>query len=125
MAFLHNGNLNPTIIFSFYPCNRDSVFLEGLKEGESIQSEDPYFFQNANGYLAIDDRFTSFKIMRSGKLIQSINLSWDKICTVQTETAPKIVAQTHQGSTGISSLMVLSAGIVVVLITQRFFRARK
>ncbi|MGB7594617.1 MAG: hypothetical protein WBL80_03525 [Erysipelotrichaceae bacterium] len=125
MAFLHNGNLNPTTIFSFYPCIRDSVYLEGLKEGDTIQSENPYFFQNANGYLAIDDRFTSFKIMRDGKLIQSINLSWNKLCATETSVTPNSSVQTRQASTGISSLMVLSVGILVVVVTRRFFRARK
>jgi len=126
MAFLHNGNLIPTTVFSFYPCDRDSVYLEGLREGESIQSEDPYFFQNANGYLAIDDRFKSLQITRSNAVIQSINLRWNKTCTnEQTEMNENIVQATNLGNVGFSSMMVFTAGIAVIVITKRFFHAHK
>lgn len=129
MAYLHNGDLKPTTIFSFYPCIHDSVYLEGLKEGEIIQSSNPFFFQNANGYLAIDDRFTSMQIAKDGIVVQIINLTWDKTCTTQSETHP-IIAGNGAGNQpqlnyGYSSMMVLSAGMLVIIIARRFFRAHK
>jgi hypothetical protein len=125
MAYLHNGNQNPTTVFSFYPCISDSVYLEGLKEGESIQSKEPYFFQNANGYLAIDDRFTSFTISRNGETIQSISLRWNKTCTSQTETQAIIKPEQTPMNPGFSSMMVLSAGILAIVAARRFFHAHK
>ena len=125
MAYLHNGNQNPTTVFSFYPCVRDFVYLEGLKEGESIQSSEPYFFQNANGYLAIDDRFTSFTITGNGETIQSINLNWNKTCSSRTETQVIVKPEPTPLHTGYSSMMVLSAGILAIIVARRFFHAHK
>jgi hypothetical protein len=129
MAYLHKGDLKQTTIFSFDACLRDSVFLLGMQEGESIQSINPYFFQNADGYLAIDDRFTSLRIVKNGELVQTIDISWEKSCTIQTEILPtnKDYAQGDGPlfQIGFGSILVLSAGMLVVMISRRFQNAKK
>ena len=131
MAYLHNGNFQPTTVFSFYPCGNDSIYLEGLKEGELILSETPYFYQNANGFLAIDDRFTSFIITKNEKSIQTINLEWKNSCMEKTQVVPivpvvpGVKADPIPSGAGWNALMVLSIGIVTIILARRFFREHR
>lgn len=125
MAFLHKGDLKPTTIFTFYPCVRDAVYLEGLKEGESITSIQPFFYQNANGYLAIDDRFVSLQITRNDQVIKTMDLSWNTQCSSQTQTIQKNIAYPVYYHYGFGAMMVLSAGMVTILIARRFFREKQ
>jgi hypothetical protein len=128
MAFLHIGDQKQTTIFSFNSCRRDFVFLEGLTEGETIRSTVPYFFQNANGYLAIDDRFTTLQVIKNSNVVQTINITWNRTCAIQAEieTSGQNAAQEHQASFrfGIDPMMVLLAGIMVIAISRRFFNAK-
>lgn len=125
MAYLHNGNDQPTTTFSFYPCGNDSVYLEGLLEGESILSETPYFYQNANGYLAIDDRFMSLIITKNGNKLRTINLDWNNSCIDKTLVAPAINVDQHASSIGLNSLMVVSVGILTIILARRLFREHR
>ncbi len=121
MAFLHNGNLKPTTLFSVYPCNRDSVYLEGLKEGESLLSNNPYYFQDANGYVAIDDRFSTFFILSHGKTVQTLHLSWNSICATESEIVPTTLIDTQLMNSGFGLFSVLSVCVLTFILARRYF----
>jgi hypothetical protein len=70
-----------TTSFQYGSCGNSQVYLNGLKEGESLVSEYPFYIQNSNGILAgIDQRFTSFKLMKNSEVLSTVQLSWSNNC---------------------------------------------
>jgi hypothetical protein len=125
MAFLHNGSLLPTTVFSFYPCNVDSIFLAGMREGDTLISIRPEFFQNANGYVAIDDRFTSLQVMRDGIAVQILNLTWHTDCVSQVLDTSDPPFVSDRNTYGFGWILVIGAGVLTIAILRRFFNGNR
>jgi hypothetical protein len=125
MAFLHKGDLLPTSVFNFYPCDVDAIFLAGLKEGDVLISMRPEFFQNANGYLAIDDRFTSLQILRKGIPVQTMNLTWNTQCGSKVLETYVPIAVAENNMDGIGWIFVLGAGILTIAFFGRFIHGNR
>jgi hypothetical protein len=82
---LTNQNSEETTSFNYGSCGVSRVYINGLKEGELLVSEDPFYIQNTNGVLAgIDQRFTSFKLVKDEKVINTIQLNWKNNCVETT-----------------------------------------
>lgn len=78
---LTNQNAEETTSFNYGSCGYSQVYLSGLKEGELLVSDVPFYIQNTNGILAgIDQRFTSFKLIKGEEVMDTIQLSWKSNC---------------------------------------------
>lgn len=123
MAYLHTGDYQATTGFSYYPCETDSVFIIGLQPDEMILSTDPFFQQNADGYLAIDDRFSTLYIMKNGVSTRRFDLRWETGCATEAKVEQSPVQ--HLGQTFPSQpwLAIVAAGILTILVARRVFRA--
>lgn len=124
MAYLHTGDYQATTSFSYYPCETESVYIAGLKSDEVLLSSSPYFQQNADGYLAIDDRFTKLYILKNGMLSQRLDLQWKTGCTTLAieEQAPSQLIEKSLPSQ--PWLAVIAMGILTILVARMVFHEK-
>ncbi len=87
---LSNQNSEETTSFNYGSCGISRVYLNGLKEGELLVSDDPFYIQNTNGVLAgIDQRFTTFNLVKDEKVMTTIQLNWRSNCV---ETSSELLS---------------------------------
>ncbi|MHC1736177.1 MAG: hypothetical protein AB9921_10960 [Erysipelotrichaceae bacterium] len=124
MAYLHTGDNQATTSFSYYPCETESVYITGLKSDEMLLSSSPYFQQNADGYLAIDDRFMTLYIMKDGSLTQRFDLQWKTGCATQSIVEQTPGQQLKQSFPSQPWLTVIAAGILTILVARMVFHEK-
>ncbi len=125
MAYLHTGDYQATTSFSYYPCETDSLFVIGLQSDETILSADPFYQQNADGYLAIDDRFSTLYILKNGVLTQRFDLQWKTGCATEAIVEQTPDLQLERTFPSQPWLTVIAAGILTILVARRVFHAEK
>lgn len=82
-----NQDYVETTTFTYGNCGYSRVYLSGLKEGESVVSEEPFLIQNVNGVIAgLDERFDSLKLIKNQEVLQTIQLNWTNSCSEQSDT---------------------------------------
>lgn len=115
-----NQDYVETTEFTYGNCGYSRVYLSGLKEGESIISEDPFLIQNVNGVIAgIDERFTSLKLVKNQEVIQTIRLNWTNSCQETVNTVLSIVSNRQRSyieALGIPTLLVIVSLSFALLI---------
>jgi len=118
---IKNQNSEETTSFNYGNCGYSQVYLSGLKEGELLISDVPFYIQNTNGVLAgIDQRFTSFKLVRDDVVMDTIQLSWKGNCVenkgelLSINTA--ISQKTWVEIAGLPSLLVILSVSFIYLI---------
>ena len=85
---LTDQNHESNLVFTFGNCGFSRVYLEGLKEGELLVSDQPFLIQNTNGIIpGIDERFTIFKRMKNNQVLETIQVQWRNSCIETTEVA--------------------------------------
>lgn len=120
-----NQDFIETTEFTYGDCGTSRVYLSGLKEGESVVSEDPFLIQNVNGVIAgIDQRFGTLNLVKNDQVVESIQLSWTNSCKENTQSI--ISATSFSGKNiidllGIPTLLVIFSFGFALLI----FRIRK
>lgn len=127
MAYLHNGDNIATTVFSAYPCQRDEVYVAGLNEGDLLISSKPEFLQNANGYVAIDDRYVELQWIRNGTLAKEFHITWKNDCDivaqeVQNNSIPTEIADRPFD---LLAMTVFAFGCFVIIATKKVFYAKK
>lgn len=128
MTYLHSGDEKATETFEFYPCRLDKIYISGLRNGDFLLSENPYYFQNQNGrVVGIDTRFTEFSVFDTNQtLINTLSINW-KINCVQEGMKQDIVIQnpkTHP-SIEFNLLFGIVFSIYLVLTVLRVIIKRK
>ncbi len=115
-----NQDYVETTEFTYGNCGYSRVYLSGLKEGESVISEDPFLIQNVNGVIAgIDERFTSLKLVKNQEVIQTIRLNWTNSCQETANTVLSIVSNRQRSyieALGIPTLLVIVSVSFALLI---------
>jgi hypothetical protein len=110
-----------TTSFQYGSCGNSQVYLNGLKEGEVLVSEYPFYIQNSNGVLAgVDQRFTTFKLVKNTEVISTVQLSWSNNCVNKTSEllsyeigiSPQSLIQTY----GIPTLLAILSISFIYLI---------
>ena len=100
MTYLHDGDERAITTFEFYPCRSDKIYISGLRNGDYIQSEKPYYFQNQNGrVVGIDTRFNEFKVFDTNQtLINKLFINWKVDCVqeVSKEKTDIQISNNHQ-----------------------------
>lgn len=125
MAYLHTGDNTATTSFSYYPCETDSIFIIGLQSDETVLSTDPFFQQNADGYLAIDDRFSTLYIMKKGVLTKRFDLRWETGCATEA-ILEQVPGQHLERSLPTQPwLTIIAAGVLTILLARKVFHAEK
>lgn len=82
---IQNYETLPELLYG--DCGFSQVYLQGLKEGELIVSDQPFLIQNSNGLLVgIDQRFTQLKHVKNNTTIDTVQLHWKESCNSQTES---------------------------------------
>jgi len=128
MTYFHDGDEKATVTFQFYPCRSDKIYISGLINGDYMQSEEPYYFQNQNGrVVGIDTRFTEFKVFDTNQtLINTLYIDW-KVDCVQEMTKEKI--ETPNSNYLQTDLFSILFGIVfficLILVVLRVINKRK
>lgn len=77
-------------------CLNETIFIDGLKEGEKLVSLDPFILFNSNGpAIGIDSRFTQFQLLNSkGEVLAYRHLNWT--CDVrETSIKPSTVEKSN------------------------------
>jgi len=83
-----NQDYVETTSFTYGNCGFSRVYLSGLKEGESVISEEPFLIQNVNGIIAgIDQRFSTLKHVKDQEIIETVHLNWTNSCKETSNTA--------------------------------------
>jgi hypothetical protein len=115
-----NQDYVETTEFSYGECGFSRVYLNGLKEGESVISDNPFLIQNVNGIIAgIDQRFSTLKHVRNQEVIETVHLNWTNSCSETANTALSISAFRQRNLVdylGIPTLLViLSLGFALLI----------
>lgn len=90
MVILMNEENEETTEFEFNECKKEIVRVQGLGDGDYLMSEDPYYFQDENGYLiGLDNSFNELIIMNEqDEVIQTIKIDWITQCSNSIECSP-------------------------------------
>ncbi len=127
MAYFHEGDFKAKTTFDFYPCQSTKLYLSGLRNGDFVRSETPYYFQNQDGrVVGIDTRFTEFKVFDVNQnIINALSINWKVDCGKEvSESKTEILGinnQTDHSRYQLSGIML----ICFVLIAIWLFMKRK
>lgn len=115
-----NQDYVETTSFTYGNCGFSRVYLSGLKEGESVVSEDPFLIQNVNGIIAgIDQRFSTLKHVKNQEVIETVHLNWTNSCQETTNTALSVLPYRQSGfidALGIPTMLVIiSLGFALLI----------
>jgi len=117
-----NQDFVETTEFSYGNCGFSRVYLSGLKEGESVISENPFLIQNVNGIIAgIDQRFSTLKHLRNQEVIEIVHLNWTNSCQETANTALSILPvrpRSFIDTLGIPTLLVIVSFGFALLINR-------
>ncbi len=122
---LQNHESIPELLYG--DCGFSKVYLEGLKEGELIVSDQPFMIQNTNGLMVgIDQRFTILKHVKNNSVIDTLSLKWNESCKTQTESSLLDINLPIQSKTliqpyGIPIILMIVGCIFTIFV----FRVRK
>lgn len=124
---LSNQNQEETTSFTYGNCGFSRVFLNGLKEGELLVSQNPFLIQNTNGIIAgIDQRFTTFNILKDNQIIDTIQVNWSDGCVSENSlnllsTNSALIPKPLLEMIGLPTLLVILSLSFAYLV----FRTRK
>ena len=124
---LSNQNQEETTSFTYGNCGFSRVFLSGLKEGELLVSQNPFLIQNSNGIIAgIDQRFTSFNLLKDNQIIDTIQVNWSDGCASENNlnllsTNSVLIPKPLVEMLGLPTLLVILSLSFAYLV----FRTRK
>ena len=117
-----NQDYVETTEFSYGNCGFSRVYLSGLKEGESVISEDPFLIQNVNGIIAgLDQRFSTLKHVRNQEVIETVHLNWTNSCQETANTALSVLPYRPRSfidALGIPTLLVIVSFGFALLINR-------
>ena len=77
-VFFHHGDYKPAYEFTFYPCERDNIYITGLDETNSyLQSGDLYFYDDEPIFI-LNPSFTHFEIRDkdTDEIKGELNIRW-------------------------------------------------
>ena len=115
-----NQDYVETTTFTYGNCGYSRLYLSGLKEGESVVSEDPFLIQNVNGVIAgIDERFETLKLVKNQEVVETIQLSWTNSCQEQSKNMLAVTEfkpRNYIDMIGIPTLLVIvSMGFALLI----------
>lgn len=76
--YFHSGDYVPKYEFSYYPCEYDQIFIEGLSENNAyLVSNDLHFYDDEEIFV-LNPSFTHFEIRDnvSNEIIGELNIRW-------------------------------------------------
>jgi hypothetical protein len=118
---IRNQNAEETTLFNYGSCGLSQVYISGLKDGELLVSDVPFYIQNSNGILAgIDQRFTTFKLIKNEEVLNTIQLNWKGDCIENSNDLLNINVGISQRSwfdiVGIPTLLVVLSISFIYLV---------
>jgi hypothetical protein len=118
---IRNQNAEETTLINYGSCGLSQVYISGLKDGELLVSDVPFYIQNSNGILAgIDQRFTTFKLIKNEEVLNTIQLNWKGDCIENSNDLLNINVGISQRSwfdiVGIPTLLVVLSISFIYLV---------
>jgi hypothetical protein len=118
--YFHNGNNQPTTIFSKSECLTEDVFVANLEKGSYLVSEFPYFFIASNGHMSISSQMKSFNYYDSNHiLLESVQLTFITECVNLENQSIEKVSRRKLPDSSLLLLMLLIVSTVLITSKRR------
>lgn len=126
MVILTNENKEEKYEFEYNECVREKVVVQGLEEGFYILSENPYYYQDEDGYMiGLDNTFSEFKVINyENEIVQIININWKEQCfdLIECVEFQSIPVQRTQNISSYTELIILFISFAILILVLRKFR---
>lgn len=123
--FLHNGNYVATNTFHDSDCKKEFVYVEGLLDGMSLMSEQPFLIQRDDGVLvSVDQSFASLTLKdKHDEPIKTIELEFITDCSLNNDPLSQPFNNPSYHSNRQNNGLLLLTLLVAIMLSLILFKS--